>query len=191
MTKSTNFFNSSKYQIVLSRLPDVELFCRQVSLPDVSIAYFELNGHLAGDDDMPSCSEITYGDLTVTFIIDENMENYISVLKWLKTISPDDDLDNIYPESTPDYEDIYTTTVTVFIKNNNQETIGEFNYGRCIPVSLSGLELNVSEDAIMTANLTFRVNELDFDFKYSKTKLNENGYKIPSSCENDICPIHG
>ena len=43
----------------------------------------------------------------------------------------------------------------------------------------------------MTANLTFRVNELDFDFKYSKTKLNENGYKIPSSCENDICPIHG
>ena len=120
MTVSTNFFNSNKYQLVLSRLPDVELFCQRVTLPDVSLAYFELNGHLAGDDDMPSCSEISYGDLNVTFIVDENLENYISVLKWLKTISPDDDLANIYPESLPDYEDIYTTTVTVFIKNNNQ-----------------------------------------------------------------------
>lgn len=191
MSKSTNFFNNSRYQLVLSRLPDVELFCQKLTLPDVSIAYFELNGHLAGDDDMPSCSEITYGELNVTFIIDENLENYISVLKWMKTISPDNDLYNIYPESTPDYEDLYTTDITVFMKNNNNETIGEFRYGRCIPVSLSGLELSVSEDSILTANLTFRVNELGFDFKYSKPRVNKNGYKIPSSCENDICPIHG
>lgn len=185
MTVSTNFFNSNKYQLILSRLPDVELFCQRVTLPDVSLAYFELNGHLAGDDDMPSCSEISYGDLNVTFIVDENLENYISVLKWIKTISPDDDLFNIYPESLPDYEDIYTTTVTVLIKNNNQETIGEFNYGRCIPISLSGMELNVSEDLVITANLTFRINELSFDFKHCKTKTNEHGIVIPSYCDID------
>lgn len=183
MTKSSNFYSSNKYRVQLTRLPDVELFCNKVTLPDVSVAYFELNGHLAGDDDMPSCSEISYGELVVTFIVDENLENYVSVLKWLKTISPDDDLYNIYPESVPDYEDIYTTTVSVFVKDNNFNTIGEFIYGRCIPVSLSGLELSVSEDLVMTANLTFRVNELDFEFKYSNVNTNQYGHEIPSYCE--------
>lgn len=182
MTKSTNFFNSNKYRIILSRLPDVELFCQKVSLPGITIPSIKIAGHLSGQDLMDSFSGISYENLTFTFIIDENMENYISVVKWLKTISPDDDLHNIYKESIIENEGLDYTDISVFIKNNNQQNIGEFIYKRCVPISLSGLELSVSEDLIMTATLSFEVSELDFNFKYSQINKNAHGLEIPSYC---------
>ena len=78
MTKSTNFFSSNKHSVSIIRLPDVELFCNKITLPDVTVANFDVDGHLSGKIGLDSYSNISYSDLIATFWIDENMENYIS-----------------------------------------------------------------------------------------------------------------
>ncbi len=188
MTKSTNFFSSNKHSVSIIRLPDVELFCNKITLPDVTVANFDVDGHLSGKIGLDSHSNISYSDLIATFWIDENMENYISVIKWLKTISPDDDLNHIYPESLSENEGLDNTWIEVEILDNNQKSIGKYRY-LVNPTNLSGLELDVSEDASMTATVTFHVTQLDFDFIYSKIKTNENGYKIPSHCNSNKCEL--
>lgn len=188
MTKSTNFYSSNKFNVSIIRLPDVELFCNKITLPDISVSNFDVDGHLSGKVGMDSFSNISYSDLVATFWVDENMENYVSVIKWLKTISPDDDLNHIYSETLPENEGIDNIWIDVDILNNNGKTIGTYKY-LVNPTTLSGLELDVNEDASMTATISFHVFQMDFDFIYSKIKTNENGYKIPSHCTSNKCEI--
>lgn len=182
MTKSLNFFNNNNFSVKLHRLPDVELFCQNLNLPGITLSPITPEGHLSGYAALASDSSISIDDLSLTFIVDENLENYISVLKWLLSIAPDDDLENIYKEALPDNEDLYSTDISVFIKNNNKQNIGEFIYKSCIPYQLSGVDLNVTEGLTITAQLTFKLTRLDFEFKYSKQMKNSQGIIIPSQC---------
>ena len=44
MTKSTNFFSSNKHSVSIIRLPDVELFCNKITLPDITVANIDVDG---------------------------------------------------------------------------------------------------------------------------------------------------
>ena len=47
--------------------------------------------------DVPG-ERLSYGDLTLRFLVDENMENYISVYNWLTGLG--------FPETTKEFADL-------------------------------------------------------------------------------------
>jgi hypothetical protein len=69
-----NFLGQNGFRFAIKRLPTVNYFCQAVSVPAVSIGAIESPTPFAfvprpGD-------RITYEPLTLTFKVDENLQNY-------------------------------------------------------------------------------------------------------------------
>ena len=154
-----NFLTSGKFLVNLSRLPVVDFYCQSITTPDVSInssSFNYISGHTYETD-----TQINYGTLSLTFIVDEYLDNYNQVLNWMKSISPDTSIE----ESKKLYDDSkqagisfdYTDIELIF---NTSKGKVSYTYQNCTPNSLSGLEFNVSEDLYITANVVFNIPQI-------------------------------
>ena len=56
----------------------VDFFCQSASIPDLSMPFAEVQTQFRGIPIAPS-GGVTFGDLTVRFMIDEELKNYYSV----------------------------------------------------------------------------------------------------------------
>ncbi len=161
-----NFLSSGKFLVNLSRLPGVDFYCQTISTPDISINSTDIK-YIVGSV-VETDTHISYGDLSLTFIVDKSLKNYNEVLKWMKLISPDEDfIDTAKFIDKTREEKIgfdYTDIELIFNQSQN-DSKQSYIFKNCVPQALSGLEFNVSEDLFITANLTFKVPQLEV---YSK-----------------------
>ena len=157
-----NFLSSGKFLINLSRLPGVDFYCQSISTPDVTVNTTNVN-YIAGHT-FETDTQISYGNLTINFIVDENLNNYNQVLNWLKGISPDTSLEEskkLYDESKQIGSGFDYTDIELIFPKSKQTYV----YKNCTPTSLSGLEFNVSEDLFISASVTFMVPQIDISQK--------------------------
>ena len=99
-----NYLSPASFTISIDRMPNVEFFAQAVSIPGISASPVELNTPLrtfyAQQD------KLSYDDLSVQFILDENMTNYQEVLGWLEGLG--------FPEDTDQHKN--------YIADNNLES---------------------------------------------------------------------
>ena len=98
-TQPTNpqFLSPVGFNFTIKKLPNVNYFAQSVNLPGVQVGNADLATPfkripIPGD-------EMTIGDLSVTFKVDEDMENYIEIYNWLQYIS--------FPESFAQSKEVY------------------------------------------------------------------------------------
>jgi len=76
-----NPLSPTGFRLSVSKLPDLVYFCQEVNLPEVELPSIQMPTPLSTvgvPGDM-----LRFGDLTVQFIIDENLANYKGVFNWL------------------------------------------------------------------------------------------------------------
>ena len=69
------------FRFSVQKLPAVNYFCQSANIPGISIGQIDLptptsTGYLAGD-------EVAFEELTISFVIDENMKNWLSIYDWI------------------------------------------------------------------------------------------------------------
>ena len=79
-----NQLNVVSFDVSFSRLPAVQYFCQRISLPTIVLGETNepspfLNLPLEGDT-------LTYEALSLSFIVDEDLKNYIEVYNWLTAL---------------------------------------------------------------------------------------------------------
>ena len=103
---------------------------------------------------------LTYGDLS-SFIVDENMENYLAVYNWLTGLG--------FPESGKQFKEITTDTDgqrdpkeafcdgTLRILNSNYREVAKVKFTDLFPVSLTSLDFDATATDVQyfTAEATF------------------------------------
>ena len=120
----TNYLSPSSFIISIERLPNVEFFTQKVNIPDVSGSPQQLNTPLGLIYDSPS--QLQYSDLDVTFIVDEDMKNYLEILNWLEGMGS--------PNSTDQYKKLKASDegvqsdITIVINNNHKNPNIKFNF---------------------------------------------------------------
>lgn len=72
---------SNGFMFSINKLPDLSYFCQEVNLPDLSLPIAEGYTPLSNTP-MPG-DKINFGDLQVTFLIDEEMNNYMGIHNWM------------------------------------------------------------------------------------------------------------
>lgn len=161
----SNFLSGIGFQFNLKKLPGASYYCQSASIPSLSLAVAEqptLYRRLPEPGD-----EVNYDDLSIRFLVDEDMKNYISIHNWLRYLG--------YPESNKDwatfkdgetYEEKQYSDGSLFILNSNFQRKFEIVFLDLFPVSLGGLTL----DATYTDTEYFAV---DATFKYSIYNINE------------------
>ena len=105
---------------------------------------------------------LTYGDLTLRFLVDENMENYLAVYNWLTGLG--------FPETTKEFADLIKDKDgqrdpkeafcdgTLRILNSNYREVAKVKFNDLFPVSLTSLDFDATNTDVQyfTAEATFK-----------------------------------
>ena len=72
-----------------AKAPKVDFFSQSVSIPNIDLGVAVQTTYLR-DIPVPG-DKLTYGDLNIEFFIDENLENYLQMERWMRSLG--------YPET--------------------------------------------------------------------------------------------
>lgn len=157
---SPNGFNFS-----ITKLPDVSFFCQRVMIPSITLASIERPTPFVNT---PIPGEImTFSELSLQFLIDDQMKNYKAIYNWLIGLGfPQDhkqyqNLVNssnstVYSELTRNYSD---ATVTVLDSQNN--ATNSFKFYDLFPISLDPVQF---ESTAMDVN--YVIGSATFKYTY-------------------------
>jgi|TARA_B100001540_G_scaffold153083_1_gene135527 hypothetical protein len=154
-----NFLSPIGFKFTLAKEPKVSFFSNSSKLPEISLGTAIQTNYLKNID-IPG-DRLTYGDLNLSFLVDENLENYMAIHNWLTGLG--------FPESTSQYGDLITTDNirdpenafsdgSLHILNSNYRDVAIVKFNDLFPVYLSSLEFKSSETDItyFTAEATFK-----------------------------------
>ena len=155
-----NFLSGVGFKFNLTKFPKVDFFSNSARIPELNLELTRQPSYLKNID-VPG-ERLTYGDLTLRFLVDENMENYISVYNWLKGLG--------FPETTQEYKDLTTDKDgqrdnkeafcdgTLRILNSNYREVAKVKFIDLFPTSLTSLDFDATNTDVQffTAEATFK-----------------------------------
>ena len=158
-----NFLSPVGFKFVIGRTPNVDYFCQAASIPEVSIGVREIPTPVK-DYSVPG-DKMTFGDLSLRFLVNEDMDNYFEIYKWLKGLTN--------PKVQSDFAKYIATVdekgrssqfmktmsdARLLVLNSNYNSIATINFYNIFPTSLTTLEVDASATDInyFTAEVNFR-----------------------------------
>ena len=93
--QNRNFLSGVAFKFNLAKFPKVDFFSNSARIPEIVLGTAIQASYLK-DLDIPG-EKLTYGDLTIRFLVDENMQNYMAMHNWLKGIG--------FPETPQQFAD--------------------------------------------------------------------------------------
>jgi hypothetical protein len=153
--------NAFKLTIDHTHFQNLEFFCQTVMHPALSsnpieVPYKRISSiPFAGD-------KLTFGELTAMIIVDENLNAYTEMYKWLERTRELQDTTPLYRTASkpPTYADI---TLSILSSNNNK--VRQIRYIDCIPTSLGDMTLEST-----SGDVSFITFPASFRFSYFELK---------------------
>ena len=155
-----NFLSGVAFKFSLTKFPKVDFFSNSARIPELTLELTSQSSYLKNID-IPG-ERLSYGDLSLRFLVDENMENYISVYNWLKGLG--------FPESTQQFADLNKDKDgirdpkqafcdgTLSILNSNYREVAKVKFNDLFPTSLTSLDFDATNTDVQyfTAEATFK-----------------------------------
>ena len=171
--QNENFLNPTGFRFILNRAPKVVFFSNQASIPGLNLGVAEQPTYLK-DIPIPG-DKLQFQDLTLRFLVDEDLENYLEIQHWLRGLGFPDSLKEIYewqssnpnaPSSTLNY----TSDGTLNVLSSSNTPNFKVKFLDMFPVSLSDLDFDATDSDIdyLTASVTFKYTI------YNITDLDDN-----------------
>jgi hypothetical protein len=167
--ENRNFLSPTGFKFTLKRSPKVAFFCNQANIPDISLGVAVQTTWLK-DIDTPG-DKIIFGDLNLRFLVDENLENYMEIQRWIRGLG--------YPESMQEFRDLENSgTVggiyvnegdniysdgTLQVLSSNLVAKFNVNFKDLFPYSLSTISFDATNTDIQyfTADVGFKYTIYD------------------------------
>jgi hypothetical protein len=158
--QNRNFLSPIGFKFTIAKHPKVSFLCNTARIPEITLGTAIQPSYLK-DLDVPG-EKLTYGDLTIAFLVDENMENYMAVHNWLTGLG--------FPETTEQFKNLTTNNDGIrdlkeqysdgllSILNSNYRSIASVKFKDLFPVSLTSLEFDstLTDTQYFTAEATFK-----------------------------------
>ena len=156
-----NQLNVISFDVSFSRLPSVQYFCQRISLPTVVLGETNepspfLNLPLEGDT-------LTFEALSLSFIIDEDLQNYIEIYNWMTALGFPRDYAQFAVLQEPSaasktlskYSDL-----TIVLHTNKSNPNYRIKFTDCFPTSLSSIQFDATptgmDPIVVDATFNFR-----------------------------------
>ena len=163
-----NYMSPLGFKLILTKTPKVDFLCQSANIPQISMGTAVQPTYLK-DIPVPG-DKVLYDDLSIRFLVDEKMENYLAIYKWITGLG--------YPESLGQYnqlrkDDIRTdasasddadpryfefSDATLQVLNSNYRPSVLVNFKDAFPTSLSTLDFDVTtrDYNYFTAEVSFK-----------------------------------
>ena len=146
-----NFLNPIGFLLKLEKFEGVDFFCQSVNVPDINMPSIDVASPFRSLPIVPG-GGVVFGDLVVSFIVDEDLKNYNSIYKWIRDNGNADQMKRVTDE-----KDIYTNAqLHIVTSQYNPAFVVEFR--DIFPVSLTNLQFDatISDVEYITAEVTFK-----------------------------------
>ena len=163
-----NYMSPLGFKLIITKTPKVDFLCQSANIPSISMGTAIQPSYLK-DIPVPG-DKVLYDDLNVRFLVDEKMENYLAIHKWITGLG--------YPESIGQYRQLKKddnrtdslvadkgdplyfqySDATLQVLNSNYKPSVLINFKDAFPVSLSTLDFDVTtrDYNYFTAEVTFK-----------------------------------
>jgi hypothetical protein len=173
-----DYSSPTQFRFMIHQLPKVEFFTTAANIPAISLGELVIptpykSIPILGDN-------LTFDNLTISFIVDEELQNYRTIHDWMVGIgfpkskqqfidfrnsgsnTPQAGTGGIGSEigtvGTSTADKAFYTDATLTILSNKNNPILEVRFADVLPVALSGLDYsqNVTDVEYLTATIDFR-----------------------------------
>ena len=155
-----NFLSPAAFLFNITKVPKVSFFCSSASIPEILFSTNTQPSYLK-DIDVPG-EKLTYGDLIIRFLVDENLENYMAIHNWLTGIGFPETPEQFKTQTTNDdnLRDLKEqwSDGSLAILNSQYRKTADVKFRDLFPTSLTSLEFDATENDIQyfTAEATFK-----------------------------------
>ena len=170
--KNRNYLSPVGFKFIITKAPKADFFSNSASIPGINLGFALQPNYLR---DIPVAGDkLTFEDFTLSFFVDENLENYMEVQNWLRGLG--------YPDSVQEFidlkkDDTYTpdpsaknalneySDATLIVYNSSFNEIVKVKFRDVFPVSLSTINFDASVGDIdyVTADATFKYSIYDIE----------------------------
>ena len=188
-----DYASPTQFKFSIIKLPKVEYFCTAVNIPGVTLGGTMVQPSPLKDIPIPG-EKLTYEPLQMTFLVDENLENFQEIHGWLVGLG--------FPRDHSEFRDLVSSgndrfpaknqsisneigkvkygspnvggtysdaTLTILSSKNNSEL--EVRFRNMFPTGLTGLQYNqqAADVDYLTATVSFEYEIYDFATSGSST----------------------
>lgn len=162
--ENRNYLSPTGFRFLLKRSPGVAFFCNQANIPSLDLGIAVQTSYLK-DIDRPG-EKIKFGDLTLRFLVDEDLKNYMELQNWIRGLG--------FPEKLEQFEqlskggeiggiygnegaNIYSDATLQILSNNLVPQFQVF-FKDVFPYSLSTITFDATNTDIeyFTADVSFK-----------------------------------
>ena len=162
-----NFLAPTGFKFTVSRAPKIAYFGNRVNVPSLTLGIAEQSTYLRNIP-RPG-TEVSFEDLTLTFLVDEGLENYMEIQKWIRGIGYPESLDQIYDFQKDDSHTIKAkhseeinlfSDATLTILDNVNLPKFKVIFDGLFPYSLSTIAFDATQTDLeyFTAEVSFKYN---------------------------------
>ena len=155
-----SILNRGNFRLLIDKIPNVEYYVKSVNLPGMTFTEAVQPAGIGVDVYFPG-DKVEFEQLEVTFLVDEDLENFKEIYDWMGTI---------IPFRNPDKYTGYTdplgqfTDITLVITTNKNIPVKYIKFRDCIPTSLQGVGFESGgETDTITCNARFRFAYYEFE----------------------------
>ena len=168
-----NYLSPVGFKFIVQSLPKVQWFVQTVNLPGLSLPEVItpsplLDTYIPGDN-------LVFEPLSVSFLVDEDMTNWVEVYNWLRGLSS--------PENSSEYSNFRNSNITtsgvasptsreaiysdatLIILNSNMNPKHQILFKELFPTNISTLNFSTIAGDIdyITADVTFRYSSYTYE----------------------------
>jgi hypothetical protein len=159
--ENRNYLSPIGFRFSLSKYPKVAFFCNKANIPGITLGV-AIQPNPFKEIPIPG-DKLEYEDLSLEFLVDENMENYLAIYEWLTGLG--------YPENIDQYNRLIDndesikkgnfkiySDATLEILNSNYRPVVKITYKDLFPTSLNtlGFDATQSDYTYFTGMVNFK-----------------------------------
>ena len=162
--ENRNFISPLGSKFSLKRAPGVAFFCNQANIPSMDLGIAEQPTYLRN---IPTPGDkIQFGDLTLRFLVDEDLVNYMELQRWIRGLGYPENMDEfrklesegVMPTNFGQAGDDIYSDGTLQILSSNLVPQFQVVFNDLFPYSLSTVTFDATDTDIeyFTADVSFK-----------------------------------
>ena len=176
--ENRNFLAPTGFKFTLKRSPGVAFFCNQANIPDLNLGIAIQPNYLR---DIPTPGDkVEFGDLTLRFLVDESLENFMEVQKWIRGLG--------YPEEVQEFRDLEKSGLVQGNYTNDRQNVYSDGTLQILNSNLVA-QFNVFFTDLFPyslTTLTFDATDTDIQYFTADVSFKYTSYKITDLAGNDL-----
>lgn len=157
--KNENALQLNEFKFILHRIPNVVYFCQSANIPGVTIGETMQPSPYSVKIRRPG-SSVVQDNLSIKFVVGENMANWFEIRNWMKTLTGERSFDGNAWEQEK-YSD-----ATLLLMNSNSIPFVRVTFQRCWPIQMSGMDFSTTVTDVSPAICEVQFAYTGFDVEY-------------------------